>query len=51
MEELELYNQKTFEDLKHITEDGVEYWYARELMTALGYSKWGNFIKVINKRF
>ena len=49
MEELELYNQKTFEDLKHITEDGVEYWYARELMTALGYSKWGNFIKVINK--
>ena len=49
MEELELYNQKTFEDLKHITEDGVEYWYARELMTVLGYSKWGNFIKVINK--
>ena len=49
MEELELYNQKTFEDLKHLTEDGVEYWYARELMAALGYSKWGNFIKVINK--
>lgn len=49
MEELELYNQKTFEDLKHLTEEGVEFWYARELMTALGYSKWGNFIKVINK--
>ena len=47
--ELELYNQKTFEDLKNINEYGVEFWYARDLMTALGYVKWGNFVKVIDK--
>ena len=39
MSELELYNQKTFEDLKNINEYGVEFWYARDLMTALGYVK------------
>lgn len=49
MSELELYNQKTFEDLKNINEYGVEFWYARDLMTALGYVKWGNFVKVIDK--
>lgn len=47
--ELELYNQKTFEDLKNINEYGVEFWYARDLMIALGYVKWGNFVKVIDK--
>ena len=47
--ELELYTQKTFEDLKNINEYGVEFWYARDLMTALGYVKWGNFVKVIDK--
>ncbi|MBE5821742.1 MAG: DNA damage-inducible protein D [Clostridiales bacterium] len=41
--------QKTFEDIKHIDENGIEFWYARELMVSLGYSKWGNFEKVINK--
>lgn len=30
MEELELYNQKTFEELKNINEYGVEFWYARD---------------------
>ena len=35
--------------LKHIDENGVEFWYARELMTMLEYSKWGNFVKVIDK--
>lgn len=47
--ELEEYQEKTFEDIKHIDEFGNEYWEARELMEALGYSKWGNFKKVINK--
>ena len=47
--EVELYTQKTFEDLKNINEYGVEFWYARDLMTALGYVKWGNFVKVIDK--
>ena len=30
-------------------ESDVEFWYARDLMTKLGYSKWQNFIKVVNK--
>lgn len=29
--------------------DGVEYWLARDLQELLGYSKWENFIKVIDK--
>ena len=41
--------EKDFESIKHIDESGVEFWYARELMTILEYSKWGNFIKVIDK--
>ena len=41
--------EKNFEDIKHIDENGVEVWYARELMEMLEYSKWGNFIKVIDK--
>ena len=49
MSEIELYTQKTFEDLKNINEYGVEFWYARDLMTALGYVKWGNFVRVIDK--
>lgn len=41
--------EKDFESIKHIDKNGVEFWYARELMTTLEYSKWENFIKVINK--
>ena len=41
--------EKDFESIKHTDENGVEFWYARELMTTLEYSKWGNFIKVIDK--
>lgn len=29
--------------------EGIEYWYARELMTVLGYDRWENFHKVIQK--
>lgn len=46
---LQDYKEKTFEDIKHIDELGNEYWEARELMTALEYSKWEHFAKVINK--
>lgn len=42
-------NNQTFEDIKHIDENGVEYWYARELMPILHYSNWQNFVKIINK--
>lgn len=30
-------------------ESDLEYWYARDLMVLLGYSKWDNFIKVVEK--
>ncbi len=39
----------TFESHSYSTENGIEFWYARDLQHLLGYSKWDNFIKVINK--
>ena len=45
----ENYGRETFEEIKHIDESGMEYWYARELMKVLEYNKWENFIKVIDK--
>ena len=49
MKEITQYNEKTFESIKHITDDGEEFWTARELQEVLEYSKWGNFKKVIDK--
>ena len=40
-------NYDIFESIKHIDEFGAEYWFARELMKVLGYSKWKNFHNVI----
>lgn len=45
----ENYGRETFEEIKHVDESGMEYWYARELMKVLQYSKWENFKKVIEK--
>ena len=42
-------NNKSFEDIKHIDENSVEFWYARELMPILQYSNWQNFEKIIEK--
>ena len=42
-------NNKSFEAIKHIDENGVEFWYARELMPILQYAKWQNFKKIIDK--
>ena len=49
MDTLEKYNEKNFEDIKHIDEYGNEYWYARELQTMLGYKEWRLFSAVIEK--
>jgi len=39
-----------FERLVHVEEDtGVEFWLARELQVVLGYDRWENFLKVIEK--
>ena len=40
---------KRFEDIKHIRDDGSEYWSARELAPVLEYAKWDNFDKVIKQ--
>ncbi len=49
MNELKEYTERLFEDIKHIDENGCEFWYARELMPLLEYSKWENFNSVIQK--
>lgn len=49
MNNIATYKEKTFDDIKHLDELGNEYWKAREFMAVLGYSKWGNFNKVIDK--
>ena len=47
MNELEI-NKSSFEDIKHIDENGKEYWEARELMVALEYKRWDKFKNVIS---
>ena len=42
-------NSKTFEEIKHIDENGMEYWYARELQKILDYTEWRKFENVISK--
>ena len=49
MNEIKEYKEKMFEDIKHIDENGNEYWYARELMKVLEYKEWRKFNKVIQK--
>ena len=49
MTDLQVKNELLFEDIKHVDEDGVEFWYARELQAVLGYTEWRNFEKVIEK--
>ena len=43
------YSESLFESIKHVNEYGQEFWYARELQVALEYSKWQNFVNVINR--
>ena len=47
MNEIKEYTEKLFENIKHIDEEGNEYWYARELMPLLEYSKWERFSNTI----
>ena len=49
MNEIKEYTEKMFEDIKHIDEDGKEYWLARELQYVLDYSQWRRFENVIDK--
>ena len=38
-----------FESYSNITENEIEFWFARDLQHLLGYSEWRNFKKAINK--
>jgi|SRR3989339_1131195 len=40
---------KNFESYVNITENNVEFWFARNLQQLLGYTKWSNFLAVISK--
>jgi DNA-damage-inducible protein D len=39
----------TFEAHAQQTENGIEFWLARDLQFLLGYTKWDNFINVVSK--
>lgn len=49
MKEIEKYRDNTFENIKHVDENGVEYWFARDLQKAIEYTEWRNFEKVVEK--
>ena len=38
-----------FEDAKHVDNDGIEFWLARELAPLLGYKRWENFETAIGR--
>ena len=43
-----IFNRKKFDDIRQES-DGIEYWYARELMKLLDYVQWRNFDNAVNK--
>ena len=47
LDKKENYTNQNFEDIKHIDENGIEYWYARELQSVLNYKEWRKFENVI----
>lgn len=40
---------ENFDSYANKTENNIEFWFARDLQHLLGYTKWDNFVKVINK--
>lgn len=38
-----------FQDHSQTTENGIEFWFARDIQHLLGYTEWRNFLKVIVK--
>lgn len=49
MNELENVNKTVFEGVKHIDDNGNEYWYARELQKILGYNQWRSINELIER--
>ncbi len=40
---------KNFEEFANKTNEGIEFWLARDLQNLLGYEKWSNFLNVVEK--
>ena len=40
---------KDFESYANQTQNGIEFWFARDLQHLLGYTKWDNFLNIITK--
>ncbi len=49
MSKITIYDENTFESIKHINEDGQEYWLARELQPILEYTQWRRFSDAIER--
>ena len=49
MNKIKEYTNDLLERIKHIDEQGIEYWEARELQKVLEYKEWRNFNKVLDK--
>ena len=49
MNQFKTNNNQTFEEIKHIDENGIEFWYARDLQKVLDYKEWRKFDGVIEK--
>ena len=49
MNELEKINGTIFESIKHVDDEGNEYWYAMELQKVLEHTEWRKFVGVIKK--
>ena len=47
--EIMKYSEQTFESIKHINENGQEYWLARELQPILEYTQWRRFADAIDR--
>ena len=49
MPDIEKYSKSDFERAKQHTEEGIEFWYARDLKDILEYEQWRNFQNVVEK--
>jgi DNA-damage-inducible protein D len=47
--DIEKWQSKKFEEIKHFDEEGNEYWLARELQAVLGYTQWRRFCDAIER--
>ena len=43
------FKEKVFDEIRHVDENGNEYWEGRELSKVLRYTEWRNFKKVIDR--